>query len=312
MLIFVTLLFFFSPVQADEPPPLPLHGIEGYGGIFSTYSAYLVNGPSKGNVLGKPSLGIANVEMGEGRHLIAATVTQMITPYVELGYAYHNLNIGDLPQDIYKNTELFTEEQNVIMHNLNLRINLLKEGAAGQKWIPAVTAGIHYKTNTNIFDLNEDLTAPGLLPNGALKDVSGIKDDSGIDYTLYITKMIPASRPLLINLGLRNSEAAHLGLLGFTGERKTTFEGNIVWFAGKQFALAAEYRQKPNEYNPINSTTTGLPIESLVGEEEDWWTICFGYVVNSHFTFSGGYGHFGEVLNHDANASWGIKMKFEF
>jgi len=29
-------------------PPLPLHGVEGYGGVFSTYSAYLVNPGKEG------------------------------------------------------------------------------------------------------------------------------------------------------------------------------------------------------------------------------------------------------------------------
>jgi hypothetical protein len=32
-----------APPPQEGPPPLPLHGIEGMGGVFSTYSAYLVN-----------------------------------------------------------------------------------------------------------------------------------------------------------------------------------------------------------------------------------------------------------------------------
>ena len=31
-----------------------------------------------------------------------------------------------------------------------------------------------------------------------------------------------------------------------------------------------------------------------------------------HFTLAAGYGHFGDLLNHDASGVWGITTKFEF
>ena len=96
---------------------------------------------------------------------------------------------------------------------------------------------------------------------------------------------------------------AYLGLLGFTHDYKYVFEGNAVLFLTGNFALAAEYRQKPNEYQPIGS---------LVKAEADWWTFDAAYVVNNHFTVAAGYGHFGDVLNHSANGVWGITNKFEF
>jgi hypothetical protein len=34
--------------------------------------------------------------------------------------------------------------------------------------------------------------------------------------------------------------------------------------------------------------------------------------VNSHFTVAAGYGHFGGVLNHNADGVWGITTKWEF
>ena len=37
-----------AAAKAEKPPPLPLHQIEGNGGIFSTLSAYLVNPPRDG------------------------------------------------------------------------------------------------------------------------------------------------------------------------------------------------------------------------------------------------------------------------
>lgn len=89
---------------------------------------------------------------------------------------------------------------------------LLKEGDFNQAWLPAVTIGAHYKYNSTLEDIDTDL-------NGTLTAI-GIEDNDGIDYTLYVTKMVNfLPRPLLLNFGVRNSEAAQIGLLGFTGER---------------------------------------------------------------------------------------------
>jgi hypothetical protein len=109
--------------------------------------------------------------------------------------------------------------------------------------------------------------------------------------------------PLLLNVGVRATKAAHLGLLGFTGDYRYVFEGNAVLFLTSNFALAAEYRQKPDEYRPIGS---------LVKAEADWLTFDAAYVINNHLTVAAGYGHFGDVLNHTANGVWGIANKFEF
>ena len=155
---------------------------------------------------------------------------------------------------------------------------------------------MHAKFNDAITRINNDL-------GGALR-ATGIEEDHGVDYTLYASKLfksLPA--PLLLNAGLRATKAAHIGLLGFTSDYKYVFEGNAVLFLTGNFALAAEYRQKPNEYQPIGS---------LVKAEDDWWTFDAAYVVNNHFTVAAGYGHFGGVLNHTANGVWGITNKFEF
>ena len=44
------------PAKAEKPAPLPLHQIEGNGGIFSTLSAYIVNPPRNGEPIGRPSV----------------------------------------------------------------------------------------------------------------------------------------------------------------------------------------------------------------------------------------------------------------
>jgi len=285
-----------APPPPQEPPPLPLHGIEGMGGIFSTYSAYLVNPARPGEIFGLPSVGFAYVFLDNGRHLLAPTVTATFWDRLELGYGFNHLDLGDLPLDIMDATGIRISDDSVNLHNFNARVLMVKEGAFGQSWLPALTAGIHYKWNTDIDNINDDL-------GGALRGI-GIEDNDGLDFTLYASKMLTfLPRPLLVNLGMRSTEAAHLGLLGFTNDRDYLFEGNVVLFVTDRLALAFEYRQKPNAYDPI---------PGLVEKEDDWWTIPVAFVVNEHLTISGGYAHFGHVLNHKANASFGLKAKWEF
>jgi hypothetical protein len=280
------------PAQPEKPAPLPLHQIEGSGGIFSTLSAYIVNPPRGGEPVGRPSVGFAYVHLGNGRALEAFTLTETPWKRLELGYASDRLDLGDLPQDVERATGVRLRDHGVRLDVLSARLQVVPEGAS----VPAITLGVHYKTNDGIGRIDRDL-------GGALR-ATGIEDTSGVDYTLYASKLIKSlPAPLLLNAGLRATKAAHIGLLGFTGDYQYVFEGSAVLFVTGNFALAVEYRQKPNEYRPIGS---------LVQGEADWWTFDAAYVVNSHVTLAAGYGRFGGVLNHTANGVWGITTKFEF
>jgi hypothetical protein len=276
---------------AEKGPPLPLHQIEGNGGIFSTLSAYLVNPPRKGEPIGRPSLGAAYVDLGNGRNLGALTLTETPWDRLELGYGYDRFNLGDLSQALPA-----ISDDVVQLHNFNARLALLKEGEFDQNWLPALTFGVHYKVNTSVNDINREL-------GGALSNI-GIEDDSGVDYTLYASKLFKGlPRPVLVNVGVRATKAAHLGLLGFTDSYSAQLEGSVAVFLTERLILAAEYRGKPNDYRPI---------PGLIKPEDDWWTVDLAYVVSDNFTVALGYGHFGGVLNHDANAAIGITVKNEF
>lgn len=274
-----------------EPPPLPLHGVEGYGGVFATYTAYMANQPKDGIGFGKPSAEGVYVHLGNGREMTALTLTETYGDRLELGLGWDIFDMGDLPRAIHDSVGTMIAEDSVHLFNANARYMLLKEQADQ----PAVTLGVHYKTNSDIQNMDNELS-------GTLTSM-GVTDDHGWDYTLYATKMIKAKRPTMVSLGLRSSKAAHLGLLGFTNDRDLTPEGNICVLATDRLVLAAEYRRKPNNY---------APIPGLIDAEDDWWTLCAGYIVNSNCTIGAGYGHFGSVLNHKANKAWGVKVKYEF
>ena len=285
-----------APTPAEKQAPLPLHQIEGNGGIFSTLSAYIVNPPRDGEPVGRPSVGFAFVDIGHGQNLEALTLTESPLKRVELGYGWDNLSLGDLPLALRNAGIVNYHQDEVQLHNINARVQVLKEGEFDQKWIPALTLGAHYKYNDGISTVNQQT-------GGALA-ANGIKDHDGVDFTLYTSKLFTQlPRPVLVELGGRATKGVWNGLGGFTRNYSALFEGNVVVFVTGSIALAAEYKQQPNEYKPIGS---------LVRKEGDWWTLDAAYVVNKHFTVAAGYGNFGGVLNHQANGVWGITTKWEF
>ena len=290
-----------AQAPAEKPAPLPLHQIEGNGGIFSTLSAYIVNPPRDGEPVGRPSVGFAYVNLGSDKNLEALTITESPFKRLELGYGWDHLGLGDLPLALRNAGLVNYHADEVQLHNFNARFQILSEGEFDQKWIPALTLGAHYKYNDGITEVRNEVT------QGAGADLlgqHGLSREQGVDYTLYASKMFTQlPRPVLLELGGRATEAVWDGLGGFTHSYNAVFEGNAVVFVTSKFALAAEYKQQPRNYQAIGN---------LVKVEGDWATIDAAYVVNNHLTLAVGYGLFGNVLNHQANGVWGLTTKWEF
>jgi hypothetical protein len=260
-------------------------------------SAYIVNPPRNGEPIGRPSVGFAYVNLGHEVNLEAFTITESPFKRLELGYGWDRLGLGDLPLALRNAGIVNYHDDEVQLHNVNARFQILKEGEFDQKWIPAVTAGVHYKYNDGISEVNREV-------GGALANVAHIPNHDGVDYTLYASKLFTQlPRPVLLELGGRATEGVWEGLGGFTDSYNFVFEGNVVVFVTSNIALAAEYKQQPRDYTAIGD---------VVRKEGDWWTIDAAYVVNKHLTLAAGYGHFGNVLNHEANGVWGITTKWEF
>ena len=216
----IAVVLLTPPCALAGGPPLPLHSLEGTGGVFATQNAYLVNPAEDGKVFGLPSVGILHVYLGQGKALESFTITETLWNRIELGYAFNYVDFGDLPQDIERMTGVELGDQYAGLHNFNVRVALVRDGEFDMPWLPAVTAGVHYKYNDTVNDIDDDLM-------GGL-DAIGIEDNDGVDFTLYATKMITAlPRPVVVSLGLRSTEAAHIGLLGFTRDRKLLGEGNV-------------------------------------------------------------------------------------
>ena len=280
-------------------PPLPTHQVEGNSGVFITPTAYFANPPEPNTAFGLPSISGTYAHIGE-KDFEAFVITENLWGRVELGYALERIGLGEWPGLVQAATGLRVQDD-ALLHNFNTRLLAVKEGAFDNAWMPADSIGGHLKWQQDFDDINEQLAGTC--------HALGADHDTGVEFTVTATKTITKwlPKPLIVSVGLRNGDAIHTGLLGFAGERRTTFEGSLIYFLTDKLLIATEYRQKPNL---IDQCTVGGV--QLVKAENDWWDICLGYIVNDHITVAGGYANFGNILNDREDNVWALQVKYEF
>jgi hypothetical protein len=282
----------------EKAPPLPFHTIEGYGGGAITPMAYLINPGPEGTFLSKPSFALSYVGLGH-KNLSAITITETVCERVEIGYGADRLGLGTLPSDILDATNVDIEHTDVWLHNWNVRLGLVKENECFLGIpMPALTAGVHFKYNSGIRGIDERL-------GGALTGL-GFDRASGTDFTLTASKTFASAiggRPLIVSAGLRESQAANLGFLGFAENYHASFEGNVAYLPFDWLLVAYEIRQKTSPYGEI---------PGLIGDEDVWNAIDVGLILNKHTTLVIGWGDFGTLANSEASGAWWLQMKHEF
>jgi hypothetical protein len=287
-----------TPAGDCKGVPLPFHCIEGYSGGAITPMAYLCNYCNcgcGGKHMTCPAVSYSYVNLST-KHLHTFAVTQTFWNRIELGYAMNQLWLGSLYDDIRK-AGLDSVREDVILHNFNVRGKLIEENSFGLP-LPAITAGVHFKYNYGMEDINRRL--------GNAFDTIGYDKNYGVDYTLTATKMFPKlafGRPVIASAGLRFSRAAQLGLLGFGDTCRASFEGNVVCLPTDWLVLGYEFRQKHNPYGQI---------AGLIEDEDNWHALSASVIVNKHLTISALAGLFGNIANANADNSWGIQLKYEF
>ncbi len=278
-----------------EGPPLPLHTIEGTGGLVLTPAAYLVNPGADGVTFGKPSLSAQAVWIG-GKDMQALAATWTLWGRLELGYAVNRLGLDDFPSDVRLATGLDIDTNDIYLHHFNARYNLIREGEWGKDWMPAVTAGLHYKYNADIYEIDRDL--------GGVLSTLGYNDNDGVDMTLTASKMVTCmERPVILSAGARASKAAQFGLAGFGDDYLVSFEGSAVMLVTDRLAIGTEVRQKRDQY-------ANLP--GLVQGEDTWWDVHAAYILNNNAEVYAVVGDAGDVLNHKDEVFWGAVFKYEF
>jgi hypothetical protein len=249
------------------------------------------------DTFGLPSFASSYVTAGH-KNLLALTGTETLGGRLELGYGYDRFDTGTLDGDILKATGVDVDHKHVALQSYNARVLIIKENDYGTNWLPAITAGVQYKKNSGIEEIDNKL-------GGALTSI-GLDSSDGEDYFVTATKAFVADwtfgHPLIVSAGARNSSAAQLGFLGFSDHRTTTFEGNVVYIPTSWLLVAYEYRQKGDPYRRIGK---------LVGPEDDWQAVDVSWLINSHATLVAGWGIFGNVVNTKEDGAWFLQLKYE-
>jgi len=297
LMVSALLVVLATPVSGG--PPLPTHQVEGNSGVFTTMTAYFANPPEPNEMFGLPSVSGTYAYIGE-KDFESFVATENLWGRVEFGYALERIGLGDWPDAVQDATGLRVQDY-ALLHNFNARLMVIEEGGLEHAWMPAVSLGTHYKWNQSHEEIDKQL--------GGACDALGSDHASGIEFTAVATKTIAKllPRPLIVSAGLRNSDAIHTGLLGFAGERRTTFEGSVIYCLCDKLLIAGEYRQKPDLCDQLTISDA-----HLVKAENDWWDIALAYIVNDHITVAGGYANFGNILNHREDNVWAVQVKYEF
>lgn len=286
--------------EQNKGPALPLHTLEGTGGILITPTAYLSNPGQKDAIFGRPAASVTYVGAGQ-KAIQTFAATETLIQRVELGFSVSRFDTGSLRDQVRAVTGLDTGRDDVYLFNLNARGLLIEENSFDVP-VPAITAGVSFKANDGIKQMDNNL-------GGALTSI-GLDDDKGVDFTLTASKTFAKvfDRPLLVSAGFRLSKASQLGYVGFGKNYQPTFEANIAYSITPWLWLAGEYRQKENPYGLGLNSVAGA---SLVRPEDDWWTVGIGLLPSRHTSLTLGYGYFGDVLNTREDLGWAAQFKYE-
>lgn len=283
-----------SEKPQEKAPPLPLHTIEGVGGIVITPVAYLVNPGPAGTTFGLPSFSATYVNADQ-QNIESLAFTETLFGRLELGYSPSRFGTGTLRHSLIDATGVDIGRNDVLLHNINARVLALPENSFGLP-LPAVTLGASVKVNDGIDEIDRKL-------GGVLGGI-GLTKSTGVDFTVTATKAFPNvfGRPLLLTVGGRLSEGSQLGYVGFGNTYYATVEANVAYSVTDWLWLAGEFRQKPSTFGTVGD---------LVRREQNWWTVGAAFVINKHATFTAGYGHFGNVLNAVEDTGVAFQLKYE-
>ena len=285
--------------KSEKGAPLPLLTLDGVGGVVLTPIAYLVNPGAEGTQIGLPSFGATYVNARQ-KNVESFGVAETLFRRVELGYNASRFGTGSLRSDIRQFAGADIERDDVWLHSINVRANVLRENEFDAEFIPALTVGAHFRINDGIGEINKNL-------GGLLKTV-GYSRDYGFEFTATASKtFLLWGHPLILSITGRATDASNLGYTGYSGKYEFSAEGNAVFGITDWLFAAFEYRQKINQYDTIAAGG-----RELLGEEGDWWTVGLAAVLSPHVTVTAGYGHLGTVLNTRENTAWAAAIKYEF
>lgn len=135
-------------------------------------------------------------------------------------------------------------------------------------WLPQIAAGLQYKKNDRA---------------AVISAVGGMSDD-GIDVYLAASKLFLA-QSLLASGAVRLTKANQFGILGFGGDRESSytpqFEGTLAYLFSRNLAVGAELRTKPDNLG--------------FAKENDAWDVFAAYFFNKNASVTVAYVDLGSI-----------------
>jgi hypothetical protein len=186
---------------------------------------------------------------------------------VELSYSRHNFNTNEIGAVLGLGAD-YAFNQDVV----GAKVRLAGDLVYGSPMMPAIAVGAQYKNNKN----------------DAVVAAIGATDDEGVDYYASASKLF-LSRSILASVTLRATKANQLGLLGFGGDKESSYslqvEGSLAWQISRRFAIGGEYRSKPDNLG--------------IAREDDWFDVFGAYAINKHLTAAVAYTDLGSIATVD-------------
>ena len=284
-----------DPVKLIKRALTSSHTMEGYGGGMITPTAYMADCSTDDLIFSKPSVSFSFLRAGTN-NITTFGISETIMGRVEVSYAMSRLGLGSLDRDIMRTMGRDIVRDDIYLHTFSVRGLLVKEDSCNMS-LPAITAGVHFKYNDTIQTIDRRM-------GGGLKRI-GLDKSNGVEYTLTATKTFNdpcLDRPLTISGGLRFSNAAQIGYLGFGNRCRLTFEGNVFYKPVDWLTLGYEIRQKRNPFR-----------ETGVFGEENWWhALTLRLNIGEQLSVTAMYGHLGNFINSSADCSWGVQLRWRF
>lgn len=249
----------------------PLTNVEGVGGVTLNPFAYVTNAIGEGetglggsDIVSMPNMGLWHITLSDS-DIDWNTVGINLSLYnrLELGFGQEDLDVEDVG--------------GVDKHNLSAKLNLIPEGEFDIPLMPAISAGIIYKST----------------------DASPAGDSSGTDYYAVATKTcteLPV--PTVLSAGVRSTEGYVRGILGFGDDRDEIFFCNIDVIPMEGFCVGWEYEQGAEVGDGFKThsiwqahvawmhkglTLVGAYVDS--GDEESASGLGDGWVVSAQYAF---------------------------
>lgn len=292
-----------GPAEVAAPsrrmPPQRLHTLEGVGGGWIVPTAYLANPePKYLNIFGMPAVSVSFLGWPGNKNMLSFAVSETLFGRVELSYALNRFDMGNLAHVVRRTINNSLRDRGVWLHHMSVRGLLIEEDSFGLP-LPALTAGVHFKCNSTIKHLNGRLGIP--------LDAIGYERSNGVEFTLTASKTIDI-KPLprtVVTVGMRNSDASNIGILGFGDHRKTTIEVGVQVFVLDNVVLSYEFRRKEQQFS-------GPPVSGMLRGEENWHAFGVGWHVTENLSVNFAVLCMGNVANmRDATAP-AIQVRWAF